>query len=278
MNKNGINYRNGNKLAVVSFSRLLVIVLSILLINLVQVRAVSLPNDDNANAVATVTKSAVPGLLFPVTAPGVSLEDNPLAGEGFKFEWDVKGIKGQPYLVCVNRAACTVTVYGKDSTGNYTVPVRVMPCSVGRKGHGTPKGTYKTGKNRYEWRLMVDGTYARCAIGVYKGIMFHSVGYYTPNLDDLEYDEFNKLGSPASLGCIRLCYADAYWLFNTLPVGFTAVIYDNADVPGPLGRAQAIKIDTSNEILRKYDPTELLMNLQIQQAQMLEKQNGVTNN
>jgi len=175
--------------------------------------------------------------------------------EGGTFSWDASGVPGQPYLVAVNRAQNTVTVYAKDENNNYTVPVKAMACSVGREGHETPTGRYVT-TDRYDWCYMVDGSWGRYAIRVYMGIMFHTVCYYTKSIDDLEYDEFNKLGNPASLGCIRLCVEDELWLYTNCPTGFVTVIYDDYALSGPLGKPDTIKIDTTNEEERGWDPTD----------------------
>lgn len=179
----------------------------------------------------------------------------PYKPEGGTYSWDAAGIPNQPYLVCVNRALCTVTVYGKDANGNYTVPVKAMVCSVGREGHATPTGRYQT-TARYEWTLMVDNSWGRYAIRINGGIMFHSVCYFTPSNNDLEYEEFNKLGTPASLGCVRLCLADEIWLHTNCPPGFTTIIYDDYATPGPLGKPTAPVIDVNNEATRGWDPTD----------------------
>ena len=175
--------------------------------------------------------------------------------DGCTYSFDAAGISGQPYLVLVNRAMCCVTVYEKDEDDHYTVPVKAFACSIGREGHETPTGRYTT-SGRYDWCLMVDGSWGRNAITVYKGIMFHTVCYYTKSIDDLEYDEFNKLGTPASLGCIRLCYEDETWLYENCPNGFTTIIYDDYTSPGPLGKPDTIKIDTTDEDARGWDPTD----------------------
>lgn len=215
---------------------------------------------------AVILFSAYNVTAFADEMTNVESEDNLLdatevidrsAYSNFQFKWDVTGVPNQPYLVAVNRAQCCVTVYGKDLSGNYTVPVKAFVCSVGRTGHATPTGRFVTGSNRYEWRLMVDGTYGRYAIGVYKGILFHSVPYFkNKNKGSLEYEEYNKLGSPASLGCIRLSVADEYWIWTNCPVGFIAVIYDDAECPGPIGKPVPLKIDVTNVETRGYDPTE----------------------
>lgn len=176
---------------------------------------------------------------------------------GCSFTFDAAGISNQPYIVLVNRAMCCVTVYAKDENDHYTVPVKAFTCSVGREGHETPTGRYTTG-SRFDWCYMVDGSWGRNAIFVIQnqGIMFHSVCYYTKSTDNLEYEEFNKLGTPASLGCIRLSYADVTWIYNNCPSGFTTIIYDDATCAGPLGKPASIIIDVNDEEARKYDPTD----------------------
>ncbi len=169
--------------------------------------------------------------------------------------WD----DGQPYLVKVNRACCTVTVYQKSASGEYDDPVIAFPCSVGREGHETPLGTYQT-QDRMDWGLMVDGTYGRYFIRVVGGILFHSVPYYSMNIADLEWPEYNKLGSPASLGCIRMCVRDVNWLYNNCPYGFTTIIYDDYDNPGPLGKPASpgalYGYDENDTAKRGWDPTD----------------------
>ena len=104
---------------------------------------------------------------------------------------------------------------------------------------------------------MVDGSYAQYAIRIKGGIMFHSVPYFTQNAGNLEYEEYNKLGQPASLGCIRMSAEDIKWLYDNCPAGFPAVVYDDSDSAGPLGRpAAAQRIDINDAERRGWDPTD----------------------
>lgn len=196
---------------------------------------------------ALASESAVQNPPSPET-PG-SVEDD------FEASWDVTGIENQPYLVAVNRALCTLTVFGKDDEDKYTVPVKAMACSVGKEGHETPLGRWNT-TDRFEWCYMIDKSYGRYAIRIYKGWMFHSVCYFEKSTDTLEYEEFNKLGTAASLGCVRLCLADIKWLYDNCPGGFATVIYENPEIAGPLGKPETFKIDTSDEVKRGWDPTD----------------------
>ncbi|MGB4660057.1 MAG: L,D-transpeptidase family protein, partial [Mobilitalea sp.] len=157
------------------------------------------------------------------------------------------------YLIKVNRICNTVTVYEKNDKGKYNVPVKSMVCSVGLEGMETPLGTYKT-KAKYRWRALVGQVYGQYATRIVGGILFHSVPYdkaYNPA--SLPAEEYNKLGSPASHGCVRLSVADAKWIYDNCKLGMTVIIYDNILSPGPLGKPEAIKIPKT----MTWDPTDL---------------------
>ena len=159
-----------------------------------------------------------------------------------------------PYKIYVNRAAICVTVYGMDAQGAYTIPVRAMACSVGRNRRETPLGSFAT-SDMYLWRQMVDGTYSQYAVRIAGSIMFHAVPCFTESKDDIETEEFNKLGNNASLGCIRLCVADAKWIYDNTAPGTEVVIYDDEKNPGPLGKPEMVRIP-ENSACRHWDPTD----------------------
>lgn len=158
------------------------------------------------------------------------------------------------YKIMVNRAANCVTVYEKDADGEFSIPVKVFLCSCGKEGHETPLGTFKT-SNYYQWRLMVDGSYGHYAVRFYKGIMFHSIPYYTKNAGNMEWEQFNLLGEAASLGCVRLTCADAKWIYDNCGVDTEVVVYDDAENPGPLGKPAELKLTEENP-MKKWDPTD----------------------
>lgn len=160
-----------------------------------------------------------------------------------------------PYFIKVNRALCCVTVYGIDANGAYTIPVVSFACSVGSLGQETIVGENYTTTDKYTWRLMVDYSYAQYAFRIDGGYLFHSVPYTTQNNDSLETDQFNKLGSPASLGCIRLNVANVKWIYDNCPAGTKVTIYDDVTTPGVLGKPETIKIPT-NSPNAGWDPTD----------------------
>lgn len=156
-----------------------------------------------------------------------------------------------PYQIKVNRYHNTVTVYEADSKGKYTVPIKTMVCSVGT-GNLTPLGTFQT-KAKYRWKELMGNVFGQYSTRIVGGVLFHSVYYYSNgNPATLATKEFNKLGTAASHGCIRLTVQDAKWIYDNCAVGTTVVIYDDKKEPGPLGKPEAIQIPTNV----RWDPTD----------------------
>ena len=160
--------------------------------------------------------------------------------------------EGFPYLIAVNRAASTVTVYTLDEEGRYTVPYMAMVCSG---GEDTPLGFFATPVS-YDWRLLAGPSYGQYATRIWDAYLFHSVPYYSQHKDDVEYDQFNELGTPASLGCIRLMVNDVKWIYDNCDIGTRVIIYDDAEDPGPMGKPGTIYTDPADETLRGWDPTD----------------------
>lgn len=161
---------------------------------------------------------------------------------------------GKPYYIMVNRAQSTVTVYGLDDDGYYTVPVKAMICSTGRKGHATPTGTFTIG-GRWTWVHMLDDSYGQYCTQIKGNILFHSVCYTKKDPSTLMTHEYNGLGAPASLGCVRLQTSDAKWIYDNCARGTKVTIYD-AQNPGPLGKPEKLVPNISEEQANGWDPTD----------------------
>lgn len=156
-----------------------------------------------------------------------------------------------PYYIRVNYGANVVTIYTKDDSGYYTVPFKAMICSCGT---ATPKaGTYET-SSKYEWLSLVGNVNGQYATRIVNRILFHSVPYLKQSPDTLEYWEYDKLGTTASAGCIRLTVEDAKWIYDNCTSGTKVEFYSDEN-PGPLGKPTAQKI-SSNEECRNWDPTD----------------------
>ena len=161
------------------------------------------------------------------------------------------------YIIYVNKALNCITIRQQNEDGTLTA-VRAMVCSCGTEGHGTPEGSFKT-SDYYEWRLMVDNTYGRYAVRFNKKILFHSVPYLSTSPDTLEWEEYNKLGESASLGCVRLSVEDAKWIYDNCKCGTTVVVYSDSEEQWELGKPTAIKIPEDSPC-RNWDPTDINSN------------------
>lgn len=157
-----------------------------------------------------------------------------------------------PYYIYVNRAANTVTVYGIDRDGAYTIPYKAFVCSA---SESTVLGTFTTTRG-HEWGSLIGGVYAQYSTRITGPFLFHSVPYYRyGDPSSLETEEYNKLGTLASAGCIRLSVEDAKWIFDNCPPGTTVRIYDDADDPGRLGKPEPLTIDP-DDARSGWDPTD----------------------
>ena len=120
------------------------------------------------------------------------------------------------YYIKVNYKAQVVNVYTYDENGKYTIPVKAFVCSTGTE---TPtSGIYKI-PAKIIWCYMFGDVYAHYCTQIVGNILFHSVPYLEKRNDTLEYWAYDKLGTKASMGCIRLTTKDAKWIFDTVSYG-----------------------------------------------------------
>lgn len=165
-------------------------------------------------------------------------------------EIDISQIDG--FYIKVNYQENVVTIYIKDEEGNYTKPYKAMVCST---GIATPKsGVYKM-SDRGEWGMMVGRVWAQYYSRINGQILFHSVPYTSKSPNKLEYWEYDKLGTTASAGCVRLTVEDSKWIYDNCPAGTEVEFYADSD-PGPLGKPEAFKISNAPENVRGWDPTD----------------------
>ena len=151
------------------------------------------------------------------------------------------------YYIKVNCTAQTVTIYTCDKNGEYNIPIKSMICST---GIATPNGgVYKT-TDKYEWRYLVGNVYGQYATRITGSILFHSVPYLKKDKASLEYWEYDKLGEPASKGCVRLTVEDAKWIYDYCESGTQVEFYNDVN-PGPLGKPEQMKISEFSEEFKK---------------------------
>lgn len=159
----------------------------------------------------------------------------------------------KPYYIKVNYGAQVVTIYKKDDSGNYTVPVKAMVCSTGTY---TPKSGVYSIPLRWKWLGLQGGVFGQYCTQITGNILFHSVPYLTKgDPGSLEYWEYDKLGTYASAGCIRLTVKDAKWIYDNCAKGTKVEFYSSSN-PGPLGKPSAKKISNAQGDLKNWDPTD----------------------
>ena len=165
---------------------------------------------------------------------------------------DTKGGYDGKYWIKVNKKANVVTVYENKEEWE---PVRAMLCSTGTavdEETVTPSGTFYL-KGRWNWGEMIEDVYAQYCTHITGNILFHSVYYMERyNKKSQPVYEFNRLGSKASHGCIRLSCMDAKWIYDNCPKGTKVTIYESSNA-GPLGKPPAIK---SRAYWNYWDPTD----------------------
>ena len=162
-------------------------------------------------------------------------------------------ISSNPYYIKINRQANTVTVYTKDANGNYTVPVRAMVCST---GYASPTGGVYSMRKLGTWHSLMGGVYGQYCTQITGDFLFHSVPYLTRGDNaSLEYWAYDRLGTTASAGCVRLTTADAQWIYYNCSNGTKVEFYSSSN-PGPLGKPTAAKISDAGEPYRNWDPTD----------------------
>ena len=208
-------------------------------------------NDNNAKTVSAVLNGDEEQSVEKLT----SNEDiNDVDSEKEVKQTNKKKVVTTPkYYIKVNYKAQVVTIYKKDKKGKYTVPVKAMVCSTGTN---TPtSGVYKI-PYKYNWLRMIGGVYTQYATQVVGDILFHSVPYLEKgNHASLEYWAYDKLGTKASLGCIRLTCIDAKWIYDNCEIGTQVEFYSSSN-PGPLGKPTARKISNAPKSVRGWDPTD----------------------
>lgn len=172
-----------------------------------------------------------------------------------KLMQDLDGIlaKQSEYQITVNRQKCQVMVYAKDNaTGKFNVPVKTFVCSVGMPDTPTPTGTYYT-PEKMRWHTLMGPSYGQYCTRITpanQGILFHSVASPQPNNNCLPAAEYNKLGQPASHGCVRLCVRDAKWIYDNCNLNTKVTISDSEATP--FDKPESTKIPLS----QTWDPTD----------------------
>lgn len=152
--------------------------------------------------------------------------------------------KSATYKLEVSQSKCVVVAYKK--VGGKWKYVRTMLCSTGTGGR-TPNGTFHLG-GKQRWGVLMGPVYGQYCCNITSSILFHSVWYNTINKANQSAREFNKLGSPASHGCVRLATIDAKWVYDKCKSG--TLVRIGYGIKVPKGRPAKIYSNSG------WDPTD----------------------
>lgn len=149
------------------------------------------------------------------------------------------------YYAQVNKGTNVVTIFNNAGT-----PVTAFTCSAGQ---ATPLGTFYT-SNKYVWHVLDGNVYGQYCTRINGGVLFHSVWYYAQDKSTQSYAQYNKLGTLASHGCVRLTVAASKWIYDNCPSGMKVVIINGSSANDPLGKPTTIKVNPNQKM--GWDPTD----------------------
>ena len=128
------------------------------------------------------------------------------------------------YLILCNLDTQRTAVF-EGEKGNWRL-LREMLVSTGAPINPTPKGEYSTTVHTEHFNNY--GVRAWYATGFIGGLyLFHSSPYEIDSEPKVCTDD--RLGIPASHGCVRMRLEDAKWMYDLLPLETKVVIYEEDD-------------------------------------------------
>lgn len=118
----------------------------------------------------------------------------------------------KPLHIEVSLSSQTVTVLDAKNR-----EVETFVCSSGKKGDETPTGTFtvsQRGKSFFN-AAIDEGAYYWVRFD--NSYLFHSIPF--DKSGKIEQNEADKLGEPASHGCLRMSIENAKWVYDNIPEG-----------------------------------------------------------
>ena len=179
--------------------------------------------------------------------------------DGLRYYFDADGYRindvtdrvAGPYSVTVDRVNGVMTVYNS----NRTIPVKTIRVSVGLPETPTPVGTFTLSRSA-RWQPLMGNSWGQYGTHVTGNVLVHSVPGGSPDVYAVPAGFYNMLGEPASHGCIRVCVADAKWVYENCN-GSAITIFDGVAkseevFKGPLGRNPLVSLRAPYN----FDPTD----------------------
>lgn len=149
------------------------------------------------------------------------------------------------YYLKINKGTNVVTVYTLNDQ-----PYTAFVCSTGT---ATPVGTFYT-PSKSRWHLLDGPSYGQYCTQITGNYLFHSVWYYQQTNSSQSYVQYNRLGSTASHGCVRLTTAAAKWIYDNCPLQTRVTIFNGSSADDPLGKPSFIHVSSPSGT--GWDPTD----------------------
>ena len=139
-----------------------------------------------------------------------------------------------PFHIVVDVQNQVTSVYGRDEQGDYTVVVRQMLCSTGKKATPSAVGDWVLNGRHATWCIFPKwgNSYARYWTRINSDIAFHSPIYTAVSNSAMNVSSYKALGKRASHGCIRLSVWDAKWIYDNIGKGTVVSIIEGME-PDP---------------------------------------------
>lgn len=152
------------------------------------------------------------------------------------------------YRIEVDLTNQICTVYGIYSDGSKKGIMSEF-VSTARKGKTTPTGNFKiqgaSGGRKAKARtaLMSGGnSYAEYLCRFHGGKCMHTVPYKKrQTTGHVNKTEFNKLGSVASAGCVRMPWKLAHYIYTNCPIGTPVIVFKGKAGSYPMGKPTKYK-------------------------------------
>ncbi|NLD52005.1 MAG: L,D-transpeptidase family protein [Clostridiales bacterium] len=158
-----------------------------------------------------------------------------------------------PYFIEVDVANQLIKVFRRDVNNEFTDLYKIFTASTGTEKFPSDVGTWTLTGRRARWASFPTwgGGLAEYWVKINNSIAFHSFLYGSNK--KVNMGSVNKLGKPASHGCIRLTLQDAKWIYDNIREGVEVWIHEDAPKDPELKYAH--RPGTFNKSQGRHDAT-----------------------
>jgi len=163
------------------------------------------------------------GTPFSRLAPTTLMSIAELVGDNGVYD-EYEDIPTPPasgtYKLVINIYYQFITVYKKDNCGNFSIPIRYMICTTGKRETPTPLGTFKVGPAKFRWAEFTGlNCWAQYWTQLTEDYYLHSIIYSKADANTYTQKAYRNLGKRVSHGCVRMWVPDARWVWYNIAPG-----------------------------------------------------------